>query len=89
MIKHLFISAIASTAVGACDPPSQPTPIERPAQTIYIPEDYNLPFDAQGGDTIILIMTPDAGWVDRCNDSGGEPIYNPFTNISTCDDVDF
>jgi hypothetical protein len=66
-----------------------PRPIERPAQVIYVPEDYDVPFLAEPGDTIIVIMYPDGDPVDRCNHMGGEPIFNPFTTIYTCEKVDF
>lgn len=66
----------------------------RPAQHIVIPEFFPYHFNAERGDTITLVMLPDSAnlgstWVDRCNDDGGEPIYNPHTDIATCDDVDF
>lgn len=66
----------------------------RPAQHIVIPEFFPYRFNAEHGDTITLVMLPDSAnlgstWVDRCNDAGGEPIYNPYTDIATCDDVDF
>lgn len=61
----------------------------RPAQIIYVPEDYDVRFDARAGDTVIVIMYPDGAPVDRCLDMGGEPIFNPFTLIFECDGVDF
>lgn len=64
-------------------------PPARPAQVIYVPEDYDVPFLAEPGDTIIVIMYPDGAPVDRCLNMGGEPIFNPFTNIYTCEGVDF
>lgn len=66
-----------------------PSLLQRPAQIIYVPEDYDVGFDARAGDTVIVIMYPDGAPVDRCFDMGGEPVYNPFTTILECDDVDF
>lgn len=91
MIKHI-VTAIATlpgiAGLTHCDGAN--TPPARPAQHIYIPYEYDAPFDAQPGDTITLIMPAyETGWVALCDDAGGEPIYNPYTGIATCDDVDF
>lgn len=69
-----------------------------PGRTVYVPEDYPGTWNADHGDFVILIMTPgsDQGseadftlMVARCNQYGGEFIYNPYTRISTCEGVDF
>jgi len=64
-------------------------PTARPAQVIFVGEDYNTRFNAVHGDTIIVVMKPAGDVVARCNDMGGEPVYNPFTLINTCEGVDF
>lgn len=74
--------AVGSTA---CEP-TEPT---IPSHVIVIPESYDSPFNAESGDVLILVMTPDSTWVDRCNQMGGEPILNTRTLIATCEDVDF
>lgn len=61
----------------------------RPAQVIYVGEEYNARFAARPGDTIIVVMLPAGDPVARCNDMGGEPVWNPYTTISTCEGVDF
>jgi hypothetical protein len=63
--------------------------VERPAQVIFVGENYDHPFDARPGDVIIVVMDPDGAPVDRCLDFGGEPIFNPYTTITTCEGVDF
>lgn len=89
MIKHLTkIPIILAFAMnGGCQPPAQPP--ARPPQHIEVPEHYHFTFDARPGDDITVIMDPTGDPVARCLDMGGEPIYNPFTLISTCDKVDF
>lgn len=90
MIKTPTTIALALLSTHCAGPTTPPAdPIVRPQQVIYIDEAYPYHFTAEPGDTIILIMHPDATWIDRCNDAGGEPIYNPFTEIDECDDVDF
>lgn len=91
MINHLIKPAIATfIALGGCHGPTAPaTPPERPAQHIYIDENWTTQFDARAGDVITLIMHDDGGQLDRCEHSGGELIYNPYTTIWTCDGVDF
>lgn len=90
MIQTAIGGAIAAIAAvcPSCDPAPE-THQPRPAQVIYVPEDYDVPFDARSGDTIILILYPDGDPIARCLDYGGEPIYNPFTTIFTCEGVDF
>jgi hypothetical protein len=70
------------------------SPSQVPENVIVIPEDYDAPFDAQPGDTLILVMYQDdngvpSDWQGRCFHAGGEPILNTRTNIATCEDVDF
>lgn len=93
MIKHLIGAAIA---IAVCPTPpadvatdTPPVPSARPAQHIYIGEGYDTPFDARSGDTITVILNPQSDPIERCNHMGGEPIYNPYTLIWSCDDVDF
>jgi hypothetical protein len=62
---------------------------DRPAQVITIGEDYRWRFDARPGDTIIVVMDPVGEPIVRCDDMGGEPIFNPHTTIHTCEGVDF
>lgn len=73
----------------SCQAATHPAP--RPAQHIYVGEDYHTRFDARPGDTITLIMTPDSteAMLTRCDHAGGELIANPYTDIWSCDDVDF
>lgn len=86
----MFKLLLAASSIIAA-PPHHPEipPITRPAQTIYVPEDYDVMFDARPGDTIIVIMYPDHDPVDRCLKRNGEPIWNPYTLIWTCEGVDF
>lgn len=92
MIGRIAI-AIVSIAVGSCEPIDSIDSI-RPAQIITIPEDYNVQFDARPGDTVIEIMNLSSGrtideLIVKCENSGGELIYNPFTWIYSCEGIDF
>jgi hypothetical protein len=90
MLRHLIGATMAlAAAVPGCAPGSEAVPAARPAQIIHIGEDFNAPFNAEAGDTIIVTMNPGDDWIARCNDMGGEPISNPFTNLNECDGVDF
>ena len=87
MIKYA-IPTLITLITPSCDA-LEPA---RPAQVIYIPEDYNREFNAESGDTIIVIMRNDSDELDelnRCEDMGGELQYNEFTDILTCFDIDF
>lgn len=99
---NLLALALAVGPLTACEwpvpalpvaPPATPAARTRPAQTIYVGEDYDVEFDARPGDYVIVIMFQDdsdgEGWVGRCNNMGGEPIFNPYTLIAECDGVDF
>lgn len=95
----LVIAAVALIGLSACTPEqiaavvasqqAQKGPV-RPAQMIYISMAYSAPFDARPGDTVNVIMEPDAadprGW---CDTRGGSLWMNPFTNILICEGVDF
>ncbi len=95
MIQHAIAGAItALAAISSCDQaPETPAPPviqpARPAQQIYIPEDYNFPFRAEAGDTLILVMTPDDGMQARCEDAGGQLIQHAYTDLFLCFDADF
>jgi len=40
------------------------------------------------GDRLDVVMMPTPGWIDRCEDMGGEPVQ--LVNGSTvCEDVDY
>ena len=82
--------AVALAAVPLhCAPTVPATVPSRPAQVIHIGEGFGARFDARPGDVIIVTMNPGADWVARCDDMGGEPIANPYTQINECDGVDF
>lgn len=81
--------ALVALVPAQCDDPAPAPPSDRPAQHIIIPEGYAYRFNAEGGDRLDLIMDPSGDWVDRCNRSGGEPIWNPYSEIATWEDVDF
>lgn len=92
MMNQMLITltaGIASVLPAQCTPAPQP---ERPPQVIYIPQDYSQRFNAEAGDTIVLIMNNDSDEVaelNYCEDRGGELQYNEFTDILTCYDIDF
>jgi len=70
------------------DPHPQASDIRR--LTITIPEHYPFQFNAESGDHIMVIMDPIGDPVQRCADMGGaELIYDPKTELYTCEDVDF
>jgi hypothetical protein len=88
MMNQLLMPLIALTAAI----PTQCTPVdppERPAQEIYIGENYNFPFDAEPGDTIIEVMNPEGDMLLRCNNHGGELRENPHTGLFLCWGIDF
>lgn len=91
MIKSTLTTLIAAISPFACDgAPS--TPPARPAQVIYVPQDYDRPFIAEPGDRVILIMNNDSDELTElnyCEDRGGELTYNPFTDMLFCEDIDF
>lgn len=94
MIARVLVLGIltmgAATAFASCTPDAT----QIPENVIVIPEDYDGQFNAESGDTLVLVMYQDdngvpTDWIGRCNDYGGEPILNTRTNIATCEDVDF
>ena len=82
----LIATGIALLTVSGCEFQSQQT---IPENVIVIGENYGGQFNADAGDTLILVMDQDADWIQRCYNYGGEPILNTRTNIATCEDVDF
>ena len=92
MFKTLLIAGLALGLHGSTDPHPQTSDHATPNRrtwNIVIPEDYEYRFNAEHGDRLDLIMNPDESWVSRCLNHGGEPIWNPFTLIATCEHVDF
>jgi hypothetical protein len=96
MINQLLAGGIASiAAIAGCAPTAPSTPTTefvRPAQTIWIDEDYAFTFNAESGDTLNIIMnnpTDFEGAKLRCQDMGGQPTYNPHTMIYYCGNADF
>lgn len=87
MFKLITLAVSAAVPALSCAP--APAPAVRPAQVIHVGEHYDAPFTARPGDVIIITMDAGGDWVTRCNDMGGEPIANPYTNINECDGVDF
>ena len=85
-----FIIALALAGIGSCAGNSGSVEI-RPAQVITIPEDYDFRFDARNGDTVIVILNPRPidEMLKSCDEMGGELIANSFTEIWTCEKVDF
>ncbi|MBM7771961.1 hypothetical protein JOD54_002165 [Actinokineospora baliensis] len=81
----------AALAAGTQTTHAVDTPIGslRPPQTIYVPEDYGHQFNAEPGDTVILVMRPDDGHEARCADAGGRIESNAHTWITACVGVDF
>jgi len=85
----------ALAAVAPAVVPTPPVPAAetiapgRAEQIIHIPEDYDAQFTAEPGDTIIEIMYPTGDIAGRCDDHGGELVWNPNTDIYTCEGVDF
>jgi hypothetical protein len=82
------ISALLGGAIATA-PAIRSEASKRPAQVIYIPEDYSDSFNAESGDTIVLIMKPEESALFRCNDAGGALGINSYTGIWTCWGVDF
>jgi hypothetical protein len=90
--KFAVSAAIIAIGTGLANPQiaiCPQAPEIRPAQMIYVGEDEPTKFDARRGDTVIVVMNSDGDHLARCNQIGGELIYNPFTLIFTCEDVDF
>lgn len=89
MIRNIAIAALGFSPI--CPHPVPPPHIEpvRPPQVIHLGEDQRFQFDARPGDTIILTMNPTGNIQERCNDAGGELIFNPYSIIFTCEKVDF
>jgi hypothetical protein len=79
--------------VGPLDSPPVTIPVEdeRPAQVIWIPQDYPWQFDARPGDTVNLIMMSDDPGANKegCEGSGGQYVQNTLTDIDECWNVDF
>jgi hypothetical protein len=89
MMRVIVGAAMAlCTVIPGCAPGGD-APTAREAQTIHIGEGQEFPFNAQAGDVIIVTMNPAGDPIARCNDMGGEPLWNPDTNIYECDNVDF
>lgn len=78
--------ALSAAIPTQCTPAPAP---ERPAQEIYIGEDYSYPFDAEPGDTIIEVMNPEGDMTLRCHNHGGELRQNPHTGLYLCWGIDF
>lgn len=98
MIRAIATLTTTLAALGGCgatDGPADvasstvPPTTTRPAQVVVIPEDYAYPFDAAHGDRLDLVMNPDGGQLARCDDAGGELIYNPWSLVWMCEGVDF
>lgn len=86
MIKLLTLPLIALSAIPTqCSAP----PNERPAQEIFIPEDYPFPFRAESGDTLIAILDPIGDMATRCDNMGGELRRSAHTDLFLCWEIDF
>lgn len=85
MIKHLAIGVIAlGSSLSQC------REAPRPHQQIFVSMNYSAPFDARPGDTVNIIMEPDATDPQGfCEVRGGSLWMNPFTQILICENVDF
>ena len=96
MIQTAIMATLTTLSFQGCLPDGDPVDPVRPAQTIYLPQSFETwpgtpRFHADHGDFLIVIMDPapievQLAW---CNDTGGELIFNPFTDISTCEGIDF
>lgn len=80
--------AVAAISLGTGLTHCHETP--RPHQQIFVSMTYNAPFDARPGDTVNIIMEPDAADPQGfCDTHGGSLWMNPFTGILICEAVDF
>ena len=91
MIGRIIAASLIGTLANCCPLPAKSADEIRPAQIITVGEDYEFRFDARHGDTVNVVMNPTGDFVARCNSMGGdaELIWNPFTEIATCEKVDF
>lgn len=88
-IVQLAVAAI-SLGAGATHCQAPQALRARPHQQIFISMNYNAPFDARPGDTVNIIMEPDAADPQGyCDARGGSLWMNPFTGILICENVDF
>jgi hypothetical protein len=93
-ISRTFITLVLAGGAISGLTSCQTDATQVPENVIVIPEDYDAPFNAEPGDTLILVMYQDdngvpSDWQGRCFHMGGEPILNLRTNIATCEGVDF
>lgn len=89
-IIGIALSAISLGAGATHCSTAQAVPRPRPPQTIYISVAYTAPFEAHPGDTVNVIMEPNA--VDPqgyCDHRGGALWINPYTGIQICEHIDF
>lgn len=84
MIKTAATAALA-LLMGTCHPTDEPKPTE-PAPVVVRHETDQSPFNMETGQRLDLEMVPDAGWVQRCHDFGGQPSTSEPT---LCVGVDF
>lgn len=76
-MKRLFLGAVAMFTLTGCQ-----------VFTIGEWEVWPTEWDANSGDRIDVVMSPEGDWVERCNHMGGEPIQiGP--NVLRCEGVDF
>lgn len=76
-MKRYAIVLLAIPALSGC-------------RLITVPEIYPYPFNAESGDQVNVIMNPEGDIFQRCMDMGGaELIFDPYTQIYTCEDTDF
>lgn len=97
-VARIALSIAIAAGANSCDPPnstpSESVPVECASDApcshiIYISESLGR-FNADGDDFVIVVMNEsDQSAIDRCNDMGGEPIYNPRTAILYCEGIDF
>jgi hypothetical protein len=75
-MKKVLLATLVIPALSGC-------------KVVTIPEIYPYPFNVDAGDRLDVIMEPINDPTDRCDHMGGELIYDPSTNIFTCEGVDF
>lgn len=90
-MKHALMTGLIglSTSIATCCDPPKDDPAPAPPRLLYIGEGYNYQFDARPGDTLILVMNPDGGQLDRCNQAGGELIEYRENGLWYCENIDF
>jgi hypothetical protein len=92
-VRGVVAFTLAAEGLAIFTTQCQPQPVEerRPAQVIWVTNDWQYPFNAEGGDTLNLIMNTDDidAAREECDHVGGKFVDNWRTQVMECHDVDF